>query len=148
MNSYAHLILGLPALKEVSILWDLNLSAFSSSQDISRSTRTRDRQSATNTPSYRCCPGSLLSSSPSCTTLPVHRSNHARNAVECKVLIPRLQCTVWYLVTPWAPYRERERKIEDLNTLGCRVRVVFNFKKVSMVRGFNSECVPRHVPST
>ncbi len=34
--------------------------------------------------------------------------------------------------------RERE-KIEDLNTLPYRVRVVFNLYKVPMVRGFNSE---------
>jgi hypothetical protein len=33
MNLYAHVILELPAPKEVSILGDLNLSAFSSSQD-------------------------------------------------------------------------------------------------------------------
>ena len=71
MNSHAHVILELPAPKEVSMIWDLNLSASFSSQDFSRFTRSRDRQSATNTPSYRCCPGSLLSSSPSSATLPV-----------------------------------------------------------------------------
>ena len=39
-------------------------------------------------------------------------------------------------------------KVEDFNTLPCRVRVVFNLFEVPMVRGFNSECVPRHVAST
>ena len=46
MNSHAHVILELPAPKEVSVLWDLNLSASFSSQDFSRFTRSRDRQSA------------------------------------------------------------------------------------------------------
>ena len=105
MNSHAHVILELPAPKEVSMIWDLNLSASVCSQDFSRFTRNRDRQSATNRPSYRCCPGSLLSSSPSCATLPVHRSNPALKPVTLKVQIPMLQSTVWYLVTPWAPHR-------------------------------------------
>ena len=80
MNSHAHAILELPVPKEVSMIWDLNLSASFSSQE-----------------------------------------------------------------------GERERDLtilEDLNTLPCRVRVVLNLFSVSMVRGFNSECVPRHVPST
>ncbi len=34
MNSHAHMILELPAPNEVSILWDLDLLAFSSSQDL------------------------------------------------------------------------------------------------------------------
>jgi hypothetical protein len=41
------------------MIWDLNLAAFFSSQAFSSFTRGRDRQSATNTPSYRCCPGLL-----------------------------------------------------------------------------------------
>ena len=135
MNSHAHVILELPAPKEASFIWDLNLSAYSSSQDFSRFTRSRERQSATNRPSYRYCPGSLFSSSASCATLPVHRSSPALNAVALKVQIPMLKATVWCLTT-----REREDlKIEDLNTLVCRVRVVFNLFLVSMVRGFNSE---------
>ena len=56
MNSHAHTILELPAPKEVSMIWDLNMSASFSGQEFSRFTRSRDRQSATNTPSYRCCP--------------------------------------------------------------------------------------------
>ena len=55
MNSHAHVILELPAPKEASMIWDLNLSGSCSSQDFSRFTRSRERQSATNTPSYRCC---------------------------------------------------------------------------------------------
>ena len=50
MNSHAHVILELPAPKEVSIIWDLNLSASFSSQDFSRFTRSRERQSAISTP--------------------------------------------------------------------------------------------------
>ena len=96
MNSHAHVILELPAPKEVSLIWDINLSASSSSQDFSRLTGSRDRQSATNTPSYRCCPGSLLTSSACCTTLPVHRSSPALNSVALKVQIPLLKATVWY----------------------------------------------------
>ena len=61
------MILELPAPKEVSMIWDLNLTASSSSQGFSLFTRSRDRQSATNTPSDRCCPGSLLTSSAICT---------------------------------------------------------------------------------
>ncbi len=68
-------------------------------------TRSRERQSTTNTPSYRCCPVSILSSSASCATLPVHRSSPALNAVALKVQIPMLKGTVWYLMTPWAPHR-------------------------------------------
>jgi hypothetical protein len=67
------MILELPAPKEVSILWNQNLSASSISQDFSLFTRSRDRQSATNTLSYRCC--SVLFSlhllSASCA-LPLH----------------------------------------------------------------------------
>ena len=33
MNSHAHMILELPAPKEVSLIWDLNMSASASSQD-------------------------------------------------------------------------------------------------------------------
>ncbi len=33
MSSHAHMILELPTAKEVSILWDLNLFVYSSSQD-------------------------------------------------------------------------------------------------------------------
>ena len=122
MNSHAHVLLELPAPKEVSILWDLNLSTSFSSQEFSRFTRSRDRQSATNTPSYRCCPGSLLLSSPSCAPLPVHRSSPALNSVALKVQIPMLKATVCYLMT-----LERDRfEDEELNTLPCRVRVVFN----------------------
>jgi hypothetical protein len=105
MNSHAHVILALPAPKEVSMIWELNLSASFSSQHFSRFSRSMERQSATNTPSYRCCPGSLLSSSPSCATLPVHRSSPALNAVALKVQIPTLKATVWYFMTPWAPHR-------------------------------------------
>ena len=36
MNSHAHVILELPEPKEVSMIWDLNLSASFSSQDFSR----------------------------------------------------------------------------------------------------------------
>ena len=171
MNSHAHVILELPEPKEVSMIWDLNRSASFSSKDFSRCTRRRERQSATNTPSYRCCPGSIFTSSASCVTLPVHRSSPALNAVELKVQIPMLSAKVWYLMTPWAPHpsswlshwnhpthrsefpmqralvvefdqpplrppakicsrasreREREDEDEDLNTLPCRVRVVFN----------------------
>ena len=106
MTSHAQAILELPAPKEVSMIWDLNLSASFSSQHFSRFTRSRDRKSATNTPSYRCCPGSLLSSSPRCATPPEHRSSPALNAVTLKVQIPMLQSTVWYLMTPWAPHRD------------------------------------------
>jgi hypothetical protein len=60
MILHAHVILELTAPKEVSMIWDLNRSASFSSQDFSSFTRSRDRQSATNTPSYRCCPGSLF----------------------------------------------------------------------------------------
>ncbi len=83
MNSHAHVILELHAPKEVSLSWDLNLSASFSSQDFSRFTKSRARQSATNTPSYR-----------------------------------------WE--SERASEREREGRFEDLNTLPCRVRVVFN----------------------
>ena len=89
MSSHAHMILELPAPNEVSNFWDLNLSASFSIQDFSRSTRSRDRQSATNTPSYRCCPGFIFCSSASCATLPVHRSSPPLNAVALKVQIPR-----------------------------------------------------------
>jgi hypothetical protein len=106
MHSLAHVILELPAPKEVSMIWDLNLCASFSSQDVSRFTRSRDRQSATNTPSYRCCPGSILSSLPTCATLPVHRSSPVLNAVELKVQIPTLPSTVWYFVTPLAHHRD------------------------------------------
>ena len=106
--SHAHVILELPAPKEVSNFWDLNLSASFSSQGFSRFTRSRDRQSATNTPSYRSGPGSLLTTYASCTTLPVHRSSPPLNAVALKVQIPMLKATVWYLMT-----RERERRFED-----------------------------------
>ncbi len=105
MNSHAPAILELPAPKEVSILWDLNLSAASSSQDYSRSTRTRHRQLATNTPSYRCCPGSLLPSSARCASLPVHRSGPALKSVSLKIEVPMVLTTVWYLMKPWAPDR-------------------------------------------
>ncbi len=105
MNSHAHAILEPPAPNEVSNFWDSNLSAAFSGQDFSRFTRSRRRQSATNTPSYRSCPGSLLSSSPSCATLPVHRSSPALKPVTLKVRIPMLQSTVWYLMTPSAPHR-------------------------------------------
>jgi hypothetical protein len=44
MNSHAHAILELPAPKEVSNFWDLNLSAFFSSQDFSRFTREREER--------------------------------------------------------------------------------------------------------
>jgi hypothetical protein len=113
MNSHAHVILELPAPKEVSMIWYLNLSVSFSSQDFSRFTRSRDRQSATNTPSYRCCPGSLLSSTASCDTLPVHRSGPALNAVALKVQIPMLKATVWWtLQIPRVCVRERERERE------------------------------------
>ena len=105
MNSHALVTLALPAPKEVSMIWDLNLSASSSSQDFSRSTRTRNRQLATNTPSYRCCPGSLLHSLARCATLPVHRSRPALNSVALKVQLPMLRATVRYLMTPWEPHR-------------------------------------------
>ncbi len=105
MNSHSHVILELPAPKEISILWGRNLSAPSSSQECSGLTRSRDRQSSTNTPSYRCCSGSLLTSSASCTTLPVHHSSPAINSVGLKVPIPTLQTTVRYLMTPLAPHR-------------------------------------------
>ena len=108
MNSHAHVILELPAPKEVSMIWDLNLSASFNSQAFSRCTRNRERQSATNTPSYRCCPGSIFCSSASCATLPVHRSSPVLNPVALKVQIPMLKATVWYLMT-----RERERRFED-----------------------------------
>ncbi len=113
VNSHAYVILELPAPNEVSILWDVNLSASVSSQDFSRCTRSRERQSATNTPSYRCCTGSIFSSSASCVTLPVHRSSPALNAVALKVQIPMLKATVWYLMTPWKHRQERERERED-----------------------------------
>ena len=103
MDSHAHVILELPVPKEVRFIWDLNLSGSSSSQDFSP--RSRDHQPATNTPSDRCCPGSLLTSSPSCTPLRVHRPSPALDAVELKVQIPMLKATVWYLMTPWAPHR-------------------------------------------
>ena len=102
MSSHAHVRLELPAPKEVSMLWDLNMSASSSSQDFSRSTRTRDRQSATNTPSLRCCPASLLPSSARCATLPVHRSSPALNSVCLQMQKLMIQSTVCYLMTPWA----------------------------------------------
>ena len=44
MNSHAHVILELPAPKEVSMIWDLNLSASFSGQDFSRFTRSRERE--------------------------------------------------------------------------------------------------------
>ena len=65
MNSHAHVILELPAAKEVSILWDLKLSVSSRSQDDREREREREKE------------------------------------------------------------RER-RRFEDVNTLPCRVRVVFN----------------------
>jgi hypothetical protein len=105
MNSHAQVILELPTPKEVSMIWDPNLSVSFSSQDFSRCTRSRERQSATNTPSYRCFPVPLCSSSASCATLPVHRSSPALNAVALKVQIPMLKATVWYLMTPWARHR-------------------------------------------
>ena len=105
MSSHAHVILEVPAPKEVSSFWDLNLSASFSSQGVSRFTRSRDRQSATNTPSYRCCPGSLLSSSPSCATLPVHHSSPALKPVTLKVQLPMFQSTVWCFMTARAPHR-------------------------------------------
>jgi hypothetical protein len=91
MNSHAHVILELPAPKEVSMIWDLNLPASFNSQAFARCTRNRERQSATNTPSYRCCPGYLFSSSASCATLPVHCSSPVLNPVALKVQIPMLK---------------------------------------------------------
>ena len=44
MHSHAHMILELPATNEVSILWDLNLSVFSSSQDERERERERERE--------------------------------------------------------------------------------------------------------
>ena len=110
MNSHAHVILELPAPKEVSMIWDLNLSDSFSSQRFSRFTRSRDRQSATNTPSYRLSMLSwfslfLFTSTASCATLPVHRSSPALDAVGLKVQIPMLRTTVWYFMTTRAPHR-------------------------------------------
>jgi hypothetical protein len=78
MNSRAHVILELPAPKEVSMILDQNLSAPVSSQDCSRFTMSRKPQSATNTPSYRCSSDSLFSPTASCATLPVHLSSPAQ----------------------------------------------------------------------
>ena len=44
MNSHAHVILELPAAKEVSILWDLNLSVSSRSQDVRERQKERKRE--------------------------------------------------------------------------------------------------------
>ncbi len=83
MNSHARVMLEL-APKEVNILWDLKLTASSSNQAFTRLTRSRARHSATNTPSYQCGPGSLLTSSACSTSLPVHRSSPAINSVGLK----------------------------------------------------------------
>ena len=119
-------------------------------------TRSRDRQSASNTPSYQCCPGSLLTSSASCTTLPVERSSPALNAVALKAQIPMLRATVWYLMTPWAPHRGSliatiPRTVQNgqcsklllLNAISrlCTRRQVH---RENLVLGFKSAC-PRDV---
>ena len=85
-------------------------------QDCSRCTRSSERQSATNTPSYRCCPGSLFSSTTSCATLPVHRSSPALNAVEVKSSDP--DAPVYSMVlgdtmgtSSWLRERETDVKI-------------------------------------
>ncbi len=110
MNSHAHVILELPALKEVTMLWDLDLSASFSSQGVSRCPRSRELQSATNTPSYRCCTGSLFSflfsSRASGASLPVYRSSPARKAEELTVQIPMLKTA--------EREREREREREKI----------------------------------
>ncbi len=85
INSHAHVILELLAPNEVRFLRGLSLSASSSSQEFSGLTRSRYRQSTSNTPSYRCCCGSLLTSSANCTMLPVNRSGPAMNSLVLKV---------------------------------------------------------------
>jgi hypothetical protein len=132
MNSHAHVILELPAPKNVSNFWNLHLSASFSSQGFSRVTRSRDRQSATNTPSYRCCPGflfSLFSSTASCAILPVHRFSPALNAVALRVQVPMIKATIWYFMTPWAPHRNSliqpshaQVRISNAERSGRRIR--------------------------
>ena len=137
----------LPASKEVTHRWDLNLSASFSSQDLAWFTRRRivSRPPIRCLIPYRCCPGCFLfASAASYPTLPVHRSDPAMISM-LKVQIVMLPTAVRYLTPPW---RERFEDSEDLNALPCMARVVFNLFKVSRVRGFNSEYVPRPVPST
>ena len=106
MNSHAHVILELPAPKEVSMIWDLNLSASFTSQDfhvapgVGNVSRPPIRRLIDVVPVRFF----LFSSKASCATLPVHRSSRALNAVELKVQIPMLSAKVWYLMTPWAPH--------------------------------------------
>ena len=105
MNSHAHVLFVLLAPKEVNLILDLNLSASSSSHHFSPLTRSSDRQSATNAPSCRYCPGSLLTSPDKQTE---RETESARESVcVCE--------------------RDREREgdgereaDEDLNTLPCR----------------------------
>ncbi len=107
MNSQAHVIPEVPAPKEVSLTWDHNLSASSSSQDFF----TFDQEYGSSVGHQYAVLSMLsrfsvhLTSSASCTTLPVHRSSCAINSVELKFQIPILQITVRSLMTPWAPHR-------------------------------------------
>jgi hypothetical protein len=110
MNSQAHVILELPAPKEVSMIWDLNLSASFSSQDFSRFTRSMERRSVGHQYAVLSMLSRLslflFSSTASCATLPVHHSNPALNAVQLKVQNPMLRATEWYFMTPPAPHRD------------------------------------------
>ena len=102
MSSHAHVILELPAPKEVSHIWDLNLSASFSSLDVPHFTRSRERQSATNTPPYRCCPG--FSFSRQLLAIPLYQYVAlVRRSSPCSKQVPILILpTVRYLMAPWA----------------------------------------------
>ena len=97
----------LPAPKEVTHRWDLNLSASFSSQDFSWFTRSRivSRPPIRCLIPYRCCPGCFLfASAASYPTLPVHRSGPAMISM-LKVQSVMLPTAVRYLTTPWAAHR-------------------------------------------
>ena len=105
MNSHAHVVLELPAPKEVSMIWDLNLSASFSSQHVSPGVGIVSRPPIRRLIDVVPVRFFRFSSKASCATLPVHRCSRALNAVELKVQILILKATVWYLMTPRAPHR-------------------------------------------
>jgi hypothetical protein len=114
------------------------MTASESSQDVSLFTRSRDRQSATNMQSDRCGPAVLLTSSSICTASstnaslrpPPRGSLHLALGLGATlapvVLIPLIDREQ----DPAEENREQIKdKIEDLNTLPCRVRAIFIFYK-------------------
>jgi hypothetical protein len=116
MNSHAHVILELPAPIEVSNNWDLNLSASFSSQEFSRCTRSRERQSVTNTPPFRCCPG--LFCSHELLAIPLYGTLISMFKVQILMLLPT---AVQYLTAPWAAHREKSWLLQKADRLRSQI---------------------------